>query len=69
MKKSNLKPILSKTLPTDFKISEIDKVKTTNINILLNRVNISRKKELKQKIIFSTSLLLCLVSIVFFFSN
>ena len=40
-----------------------DKIKTTNINILLNRVNISRKTELKKKIIF-LSLLMLSVSLV-----
>ena len=40
-----------------------DKIKTTNINILLNRVTISRKTEFKKKIIF-LSLLILSVSIV-----
>ena len=40
-----------------------DKIKTTNINILLNRVNISRKTEFKKKIIF-LSLLILSVSLI-----
>ena len=40
-----------------------DKIKTTNINILLNRVNISRKTEFKKKIIFLSALILS-VSVV-----
>ena len=40
-----------------------DKIKTTNINILLNRVTISRKSEFKKKIIF-LSLLILSVSVV-----
>ena len=40
-----------------------DKIKTTNINILLNRVTISRKTEFKKKIIF-LSLLILSVSVV-----
>ena len=40
-----------------------DKIKTTNINILLNRVNISKKTEFKKKIIF-LSLLILSVSLV-----
>ena len=40
-----------------------DKIKTTNINILLNRVTISRKTEFKKKIIF-LSLLILSVSLV-----
>ena len=35
-----------------------DKIKTTNINILLNRVTISRKTEFKKKIIFLSFLIL-----------
>ena len=35
-----------------------DKIKTTNINILLNRVNITRKTEFKKKIIFFSFLIL-----------
>ena len=40
-----------------------DRIKTTNINILLNRVNISRKNEFKKRIIF-LSFLIFSVSIV-----
>ena len=40
-----------------------DRIKTTNINILLNRVNISRKTEFKKKIIF-LSILILSVSVV-----
>ena len=32
---------------------EIDKIKTTNVNILLNRVRIDQKRTLKKRIIFS----------------
>ena len=44
-----------------------DKIKTTNINILLNRVSISRKTELKKKIIFLSFLILSvsLVGIIY----
>ena len=44
-----------------------DRIKTTNINILLNRVSISRKTELKKKIIFLSFLILSvsLVGIVY----
>ena len=34
-----------------------DRIKTTNINILLNRVNISRKTEFKKRIIFLSFLI------------
>ena len=44
-----------------------DIIKTTNINILLNRVSISRKTELKKKIIFLSFLILSvsLVGIIY----
>ena len=32
---------------------EIDKIKTTNVNILLNRVRLDQKKTLKKRIVFS----------------
>ena len=42
-----------------------DRIKTTNINILLNRVNISRKNEFKKRIIF-LSFLIFSISLVGF---
>ena len=35
------------------KNTEIDKIKTTNVNILLNRVRLDQKRTLKKRIIFS----------------
>ena len=35
------------------KNTEIDKIKTTNVNILLNRVRLDQKRILKKKIVFS----------------
>ena len=32
---------------------EIDKIKTTNVNILLNRVRLNQKRTLKKRIVFS----------------
>ena len=32
---------------------EIDKIKTTNVNILLNRVRLDQKRTLKKRIVFS----------------
>ena len=40
---------------------EVDKIKTTNVNILLNRVRLDKKRTLKKRIIFSL-ILACLVS-------
>ena len=32
---------------------EVDKIKTTNVNILLNRVRLDQKRTIKKKIVFS----------------
>ena len=51
-------------LNTDFisnKELELDKIKTTNVNILLNRVRLDQKRSLRKRIIFSI-ILACLVS-------
>jgi len=32
---------------------EVDKIKTTNVNILLNRVRLDKKRTLKKRIIFT----------------
>ncbi len=40
---------------------DVDNIKTTNINILLNRVKLDQKRTLKKRIIFSI-ILSCIVS-------
>ena len=45
---------------------EIDKIKTTNVNILLNRVRLDKKKTFKKKIIFSFIFISIITSIIFF---
>ena len=40
---------------------EVEKIKTTNVNILLNRVRLDQKRILKKRIVFSV-ILACLVS-------
>ena len=42
---------------------EVDKIKTTNVNILLNRVRLDQKRTLKKRIVFSI-ILACLVSLL-----
>ena len=46
---------------------EIDKVKTTNVNILLNRVRLDQKKALKKKIIFSITLVTIISFLAIYF--
>ena len=47
---------------------EIDKVKTTNVNILLNRVRLDQKRNLKKKIIFSLFLLSVIGTLAIYFT-
>ena len=46
---------------------ETDKIKTTNVNILLNRVRLDQKRNLKKRIVFSIILagLVSLLAIYF----
>ena len=46
---------------------EVDKIKTTNVNILLNRVRLDEKRILKKRIVFSIILagLVSLLAIYF----
>ena len=46
---------------------EIDKVKTTNVNILLNRVRLDQKKTLKKRIVFSIILASLVSSLAVYF--
>ena len=41
----------------------IDEIKTTNVNILLNRVRIEKKNDFKKKILFSF-LMLTVISVI-----
>ena len=44
----------------------VGKNKTTNVNILLNRVRLDKKRDFKKKIVFLSSLLL-IISVVSYF--
>ncbi len=63
MKNKGQDTILLNQNLTNNKNSSIDKNKTTNINILLNRVKMDKKRDLKKKI-FISSLLVSIVTIV-----
>ena len=59
------RPILkSDNLKNDLKK---DKIKTTNVNILLNRVRLDQKKTLKNRIIFSVILISIVSSLASYF--
>ena len=53
MRKSSNYTTLDTTKTSLNKNLEIDKIKTTNVNILLNRVRLDQKRTLKKKIVFS----------------
>ena len=67
MKKNDQdKTLLSSDIETK-KNLEIDKIKTTNVNILLNRVRLDKKKVLKKRIIFTTILIFLVSSLAIFY--
>ena len=61
MKKKDQDTSLFNTDVAQTKDFESDKIKTTNVNILLNRVRLDQKRTFKKRIIFSI-ILTCLVS-------
>ena len=58
MKKSNFSRYYSEASPVENYSIKADKIKTTDINILLNRVRVNKKLEHIKKIFFSILLLL-----------
>ena len=55
MKKNNQDTSLFNTDIARNKDFEVDKIKTTNVNILLNRVRVNKKKEFQKKILFTAA--------------
>ena len=45
----------------------VDKIKTTNVNILLNRVRLDQKRKLKKRIVFSIILAGLVSSLAIYF--
>ena len=62
MKKTDQKTTLLNQDIASNKDIEIDKIKTTNVNILLNRVRLDKKRTLKKRITFS----ICLIGLISF---
>ena len=58
-------PLVSDTV---IKNVEIDKIKTTNVNILLNRVRIEKRITLRKRIIFSVIVILLVSSLAIYFT-
>ena len=54
--------------PDDFtNKDQIDNYKTTNVNILLNRVRLDKKRTLKKRIIITLCLVASITSVVVYF--
>ena len=67
MKKASREINILDISQTEHKSVRSDKIRTTDINILLNRVRLTKKTEFKKKITY-LSLLLCIISFVGIFS-
>ena len=67
MKKTSNYITSENTKNSSNKTVEIDKIKTTNVNILLNRVRLDQKRALKKRIIFSIILAGLVSSLAIYF--
>ena len=67
MKKNDLDTTLFNSDIATNKDFEVDKVKTTNVNILLNRVRLDQKRTLKKRIVFSIILVGLVSSLAIYF--
>ena len=63
MQKSDEDIKLFSTDPSLKKNLSLDEIKTTNVNILLNRVRIEKKNDFKKKILFSF-LMVTVISVI-----
>ena len=67
MKKNDLDKTLINSDIVSNKDLEVDRIKTTNVNILLNRVRLDQKRTLKKRIIFSIILAGLVSSLAIYF--
>ena len=67
MKKNNQETSFDTDI-TRNKYFEVDKIKTTNVNILLNRVRLDQKRTLKKRIVFSIILAGLVSSLAIYFT-
>ena len=67
MKKNNQDTSLYNNDIAPNKDFELDKIKTTNVNILLNRVRLDQKRTLKKRIVFSIILAGLVSSLAIYF--
>ena len=57
--------LFNKDLDTNKNLTK-NKIKTTNVNILLNRVRLDKKKNLRKKVIFFSLIVSVISAFVFF---
>ena len=67
MKKNDQDKSLFNTDIATNKDFEVDKIKTTNVNILLNRVRLDQKRTLQKRIVFSIILAGLVSSLAIYF--
>ncbi len=67
MKKNDIDTKLFNSDTVSNKDLEIDKIKTTNVNILLNRVRLDQRRTLKKRIVFSIILAVLVSSLAVYF--
>ena len=67
MKKNDQETSLFNTNIASNKDLEVDKIKTTNVNILLNRVRLDQRRTFKKRIIFSIILASLVSSLAVYF--
>ena len=67
MKKNDQDTSLFSSDIAPYKDLEVDKIKTTNVNILLNRVRLDQKRTLKKRIVFSIILAGLVSSLAIYF--
>ena len=67
MKKNNQDTIDFKSVTDSKNNFETDKIKTTNVNILLNRVRLDKKRTLQKRIVFSFILITIVSSLAVYF--
>ena len=67
MKKNDQDTSLFNTDIARNKDFEVDKIKTTNVNILLNRVRLDKKRTFKKRFFFSLTLITIISLIAIYF--
>ena len=67
MKKNDQDTSLFNTDIARNKDFEVDKIKTTNVNILLNRVRLDKKRTFKKRLFFSLTLITILSLLAIYF--